>query len=227
MIDTDIKLIKIKEEILSDNTELGDQIRAQMNSSKTYFINLMASPGAGKTSLLINTIKRLKNEYRIGVIEGDIESMVDSIKIKDEGVTAVQIQTGGACHLDSPMIQQALNTLDTGSFDLLFVENIGNLVCPAEFDIGETKKVMILSIPEGHDKVLKYPLMFSVSDILIVNKIDYLKTSDFDLGFLKETVCKLNPKIKIFETSCKTGKGLDDWCSWLREEIETFKGKVI
>lgn len=194
-----------------------------MKATKTYFINLMSSPGSGKTSLLVNTIRRLKNEYRIGVIEGDIESMVDSIKIKDQGVTAVQIETGGDCHLDSPMIQKALATLDTADFDLLIVENIGNLVCPAEFDIGETKKVMILSVPEGHDKVLKYPLMFSVSDILIINKIDYLEGSDFNLGFLKETVRKLNPGIKIFTISCKTGEGLDEWCGWLRQEIDHLK----
>ena len=218
-----VQLIKIKEEILSDNTELGNEIRGRMRASGTFFINLMASPGAGKTSLLVQTIRLMKVDVRMGVIEGDIESMVDSQKIQDEGVRAVQIETGGACHLDAAMVQPALATLNLADYDLLVVENIGNLVCPAEFDIGETKKVMLLSIPEGHDKILKYPLMFTVCDVLIINKMDYLDSSDFDLQQLKATMAKLNPKARIFEMSCKTGQGVDAWCAWLKEEIAAWK----
>lgn len=222
-----IKRIRIQEEILRDNDELANEIRSGMQASGTLFINLMASPGAGKTSLLIESIRRLKDKMRIGVIEGDIESMVDSRKIQAEGVDAIQIETGGACHLDAPMVKVALDAMDPAAYDLLVVENIGNLVCPAEFDIGAGKRVMVLSVPEGHDKVLKYPLMFTVSDVLVVNKMDYLEGSDFDMQALRAALAKLNPGMRIFEVSCKTGAGIDAWCAWLEDELAaTKRGKA-
>lgn len=216
----EIRLINIKESILSDNQDLADQIRGQLGESKVFMLNLMASPGAGKTNLIIETLRRLKKDYRFAVIEGDIESQVDSEKVAAEGVTAVQLRTGGACHLDAPMIKTALDTMDLEAIDSVIIENVGNLVCPAEFDTGAACRVMILSVPEGDDKALKYPLMFSVCDVLVVNKIDYLGKSDFDMDVLVERVRRLNPSIRIFKTSCITGEGLDDWCAWLKGEIE-------
>lgn len=219
-----VRLINIKESILSDNRDLADRIREQLDNSKVLMLNMMASPGAGKTSLIIETLRRLKNDYSFAVIEGDIESQVDSEKVAAEGVTAVQLRTGGACHLDAPMIKTALDTLDLEAVDTVIIENVGNLVCPAEFDTGAARRVMVLSVPEGDDKALKYPLMFSVCDVLVVSKIDYLGSSDFNMEVLVERARRLNPAIRIFKTSCKTGEGLDDWCSWLKSEIETAKG---
>jgi hydrogenase nickel incorporation protein HypB len=219
-----VRLINIKESILADNQDLADQIRKQLSANKVFMLNLMSSPGAGKTSLIVETLRRMKEEYRFAVIEGDIESQVDSEKVAAEGVTAVQLRTGGACHLDAPMIKTALDTLDLKTVDTVIIENVGNLVCPAEFDTGAVRRVMILSVPEGDDKVLKYPLMFSVCDVLVVGKIDYLGSSDFDMDALAERAGRLNPAIRIFKTSCKTGEGLDDWCSWLKKEIEAVKG---
>jgi len=219
-----VRLINIKESILSDNRDLADQIRTQLGRQRVFMLNLMSSPGAGKTSLIVETLRRMKNDYRFAVIEGDIESQVDSEKVAAEGVPAVQLRTGGACHLDAPMIKTALDTLDLKTVDTVIIENVGNLVCPAEFDTGAARRVMILSVPEGDDKVLKYPLMFSVCDVLVVGKIDYLGSSDFDMDALAERARRLNPAIRIFKTSCKTGEGLDDWCSWLKGEIEAVKG---
>jgi len=215
----EIRLIDIREEILSDNQNLADQIRDRLQKQNVFMLNLMSSPGSGKTSLILQTIRRLNKEFRIGVIEGDIDSLVDSEKVIAEGVPAVQLRTGGACHLDAPMIEKALNSLDLDSLDLVIIENVGNLVCPAEFDTGAAKKVMILSVPEGDDKVLKYPLMFTVCDALIINKTDYLIHSDFNRELLEQRARALNPDIKIFATSCRTGEGLDEWCQWLRETI--------
>jgi len=219
-----VRLINIKESILSDNRDLADQIRTQLGRQRVFMLNLMSSPGAGKTSLIVETLRRMKDDYRFAVIEGDIESQVDSEKVAAEGVPAVQLRTGGACHLDAPMIKTALDTLDLKTVDTVIIENVGNLVCPAEFDTGAARRVMILSVPEGDDKVLKYPLMFSVCDVLVVGKIDYLESSDFDMDALAERARRLNPAIRIFKTSCKTGEGLDDWCSWLKGEIEAVKG---
>lgn len=218
-----IRLIDIKEAILSDNQDLADQIRRRLEAMKVFMLNLMSSPGAGKTSLIVETIRRMKEEFRIGVIEGDIESIVDSEKVMTEGIPAVQLRTGGACHLDAPMIDEALKTMDLDAFDVILIENVGNLVCPAEFDTGAMRKAMILSVPEGDDKVLKYPLMFSVCDALVVNKIDYRTLSDFDTVTLRERVRKFNPGIQIFETSCRTGEGIDEWCRWLRREIASVR----
>lgn len=214
-----IRYIDIKENILSDNRDLAGEIREQLNKKQVYMMNIMSSPGAGKTSFITETLRRIKNAYRTAVIEGDIESQVDAEKIASEGVDTVQLRTGGPCHLDAPMIKSALDTLDTDALDLIIIENVGNLVCPAEFDTGSALKVMILSVPEGDDKVLKYPLMFSVCDVLIINKIDYLESSDFNMDTIRKHINRLNPGMQIFEVSCKTGEGIDDWCNWLRGEI--------
>jgi len=215
-----IRLINIKEAILSENQDLANEIRERLARGKVYMLNVMSSPGSGKTSVIVETIRRLKGAHRIAVIEADIESLVDAEKIAREGVAAVQLHTDGACHLDAPMVQAALETLDLRDLDLIFLENIGNLVCPAEFDTGATRKAMILSVPEGDDKVLKYPLMFSVCDVLIVNKTDYLELTDFDMKTLKERVARLNPAMKIFELSCKTGLGVKEWCDWLESDMK-------
>jgi hydrogenase nickel incorporation protein HypB len=220
-----VRFIDIKETILSDNRDLAEQIRADLRQNGVFMLNIMASPGAGKTSLILEALRRMKKNYRFAVIEGDIESQVDSDKVAAEEVEAVQLRTGGSCHLDAPMVKEALGTLNLAEIDAVFIENIGNLVCPAEFDLGETRKVMILSVPEGDDKVIKYPLMFSVCDLLVVSKIDYLQGSDFNMQSLTENARKLNPKMKIIQTSCKTEEGLDDWCSWLKAEIDAAAGR--
>ncbi len=214
----EIRLIDIREDILADNRWGAGQIRRDLARQGVYLVNVMASPGAGKTSLIVQTLRRLKTGLRMAVIEGDIDSLVDSEKIKAEGFPAVQIRTGGACHLDAPMVGAALAELDLGSLDLVFIENIGNLICPAEFDTGADLKVMILSVPEGDDKILKYPLMFAVCDVLLVNKTDYLDNSDFDLEMLRRRAGELNPGMQIFEVSCRTGTGLEDWSGWLRQK---------
>ena len=219
----EIRLIEIKEDILSDNTDLADQIRDELSVHKVFMLNLMASPGGGKTSLILNTIHNMKDTFKIGVIEGDIDSMVDAEKVVKEGVPAVQLKTGGFCHLDATMIKMALDEMDLPNLDLVVIENIGNLVCPAEFDTGSHKKAMILSVPEGDDKPLKYPLIFSVCDVLVVNKIDYLSIADFDMVALKERVIKLNPLITIIEVSCKTGEGIEKWTRWLTDEISAYR----
>ncbi|MBA2881986.1 hydrogenase nickel incorporation protein HypB [Desulfosalsimonas propionicica] len=218
----EIKLIEIKENILSDNDEAARQLRQKLADEKTFVINLMSSPGAGKTSLLLQTIERLKNELRIGVIEADIDSVVDAEKIRESGAAAVQLRTGGFCHLDAAMVKTGLDGIGSKDFDLIFIENVGNLVCPAEFDTGAMKSAMILSVPEGDDKPLKYPLMFTVSDVLLVNKTDMMALSDFDTAILRKRVHKLHPEMDILEVSAKTGAGMDQWVDWIRRAIENF-----
>jgi hydrogenase nickel incorporation protein HypB len=215
----EIKLIEVKEDILSDNDAAADELRKRLKKEKTFMINLMSSPGAGKTSLLLRTISALRNDFQIAVIEADIDSIVDAEKIAQTGIKSVQLRTGGFCHLDVSMVKKGLAAIDTGTVDLIFVENVGNLVCPAEFDTGATRDVMILSVPEGDDKPLKYPLMFSKCHVLLVNKMDFLSLSDFNVGLLKERVKRLNPDIKIFEISCKTGQGIDLWADWLKKTV--------
>lgn len=216
----EIKLIDIRKNILTDNKNQAEVIRADLKKKHVFMVNVMASPGAGKTSMIIQTLHKLKTDLRLAVIEGDVESTVDSEKIIKEGVPAVQIETGGACHLDAPMITAGLENLILETLDLVFIENIGNLICPAEFDTGSDLQVMILSVPEGDDKVLKYPLMFSVCDVLLVNKIDYLQLTDFDLELLRRRVHELNPRMKIFEISCRTGEGLEAWSQWLKGMVQ-------
>ena len=212
-----VKLIKVRESIQADNDRQAQDLRKELKARKTLLINLMSSPGAGKTSLLLQTTGRLKDEYRMAVIEADIDSTVDAELLADSGVEAIQLQTDGFCHLDVPMVQQGLDSLDTHVLDIIFIENVGNLVCPAEFDTGAALDVMILSVPEGDDKPLKYPLMFSKCDALIVNKTDFLGTplTDFDLELLEKRVRKLNREIRIFPLSSRTGEGIKAWTDWL------------
>ena len=217
-----IRLIELKEEIFSENKDLADELRQQLRREKTFLVNLMSSPGAGKTSLILKTIDELKHEFQMAVIEADIDSMVDSEKVAAQGISAVQLKTGGFCHLDASMVKKGLDALDLHSLDLVIIENVGNLVCPAEFDTGAIRNVMILSVPEGDDKPLKYPLMFSVCNVLLINKIDYLDYSDFDIRVLRQRVLNLNSKIEIFEVSCKTGQGIHAWADWLRKEVNGF-----
>jgi hydrogenase nickel incorporation protein HypB len=218
----EVRLIEVKEDILADNQDLADKLRAQLRSSRTYLLNLMSSPGSGKTSLIMRTIERLQGRYRIGVIEADIDSTVDAEKVAAMGVKAVQLRTGGFCHLDATMVATGLAAFDLSALDLIIVENVGNLVCPAEFDTGAVHNTMILSVPEGDDKPLKYPLMFSVSQALLVNKTDYLDLSDFDMAALREGVKRLNPGMAIFEVSCKTGDGIEAWTEWLAAQVAAF-----
>ena len=219
----EIKLIEIKEDIQADNAVVAGELRKRLAAEKTLLINLMSSPGAGKTSLLLQTIQALKNEVRMGVIEADIDSIVDSETIAETGVQSLQLRTGGFCHLDATMVRTGLDGLENPELDLVFIENVGNLVCPAEFDTGAIHDTMILSVPEGDDKPLKYPLMFSKSKVLLVNKTDYLAVADFDMEKLKQRVRRLNPDIEIFPVSCKTGEGIDQWVHWLKQAIRTFQ----
>jgi hydrogenase nickel incorporation protein HypB len=218
-----VRLIEVKEEILSDNIKLAGEVRERLRRAKTMLLNLMSSPGSGKTSLILRTIEGLKGSLRIGVIEADIDSTVDAEKVASRGIPAVQIRTGGFCHLDATMVAQGLDALPVGELDLVIIENVGNLVCPAEFDTGAHKNAMILSVPEGDDKPLKYPLMFSVCDLLVVNKMDYLSLSDFDMAALRQRVLALNPRIRILEVSCKTGAGIESWIDWLNGEAAAFR----
>ncbi|MBS3758013.1 MAG: hydrogenase nickel incorporation protein HypB [Desulfobacterales bacterium] len=223
----EIKLIEIKEDIQSDNAVVAEELRDRLRKSRTLMINLMSSPGSGKTSLLLRSIEALKNELNIGVIEADIDSVVDSEKIAETGVRNVQLRTGGFCHLDASMVKKGLDGLDDPALDLIFIENVGNLVCPAEFDTGAIQDAMILSIPEGDDKPLKYPLMFTKANVLIVNKIDYITISDFAMDRLRGYVSRLNTDIEIFEVSCKTGEGVDQWVDWLRQSVSDFKQSPV
>jgi hydrogenase nickel incorporation protein HypB len=219
----DVRLIEVKEEILADNTKVAIDVRERLRSTRTLLLNLMSSPGSGKISLILRTAEGLKGSVRLGVIEADIDSTVDAEKVAARGIPAIQLRTGGFCHLDATMVTQGLDALTASDFDLLIIENVGNLVCPAEFDTGAHKNVMILSVPEGDDKPLKYPLMFSICDVLLVNKIDYLSLSDFDMAVLHKRVLALNPRIKIIEVSCKTGAGIEKWVAWLKQEVDAFK----
>ncbi len=218
-----IRLIEVKEGILSDNKALANELRRKLRDKGTFMLNLMSSPGSGKTSLILRTIDALKDEFRIGVIEADIASTVDSEKVASRGIKVVQLRTGGFCHLDATMVSEGLDALEPQTFDLVIIENVGNLVCPAEFDTGAMRNAMILSIPEGDDKPLKYPLMFTVCDVLVVNKIDTMKVFDFDINAMKKRVQALNSNIRIFKTSAKTGEGIDSWVNWLAKEIKGFR----
>ena len=217
-----VRVIEIKESIFADNNREADRIRAELRLNKTFLLNLMSSPGSGKTTTLLRTIDALKDEMRIGVMEADIDSAVDAETIATTGVRSIQLHTGGMCHLDAGMTEQGLKELDTKDLDLAILENVGNLVCPAEFDTGAVKNAMILSVPEGHDKPLKYPLIFTVCDALIINKIDVLPYFDFDMDKVVEYAHMRNPKLKIFPISAKTGEGIDAWADWLRQQVKDW-----
>lgn len=218
----EFKVIEIKKNILEDNDREADGLRVELKENGTFLLNLMSSPGSGKTTTLLRTIELLKDEMRIGVMEADIDSDVDADTISQTGVKAIQIHTGGMCHLDADMTRQGLKSLEIQDVDLAILENVGNLVCPAEFDTGAVKNAMILSVPEGDDKPLKYPLMFSICDVLLINKIDVLPYFDFDLDACCERVRKLNPKIKIIPVSSRTGEGIETWAEWLRAEVKSW-----
>jgi hydrogenase nickel incorporation protein HypB len=218
----EVRLIEVKEELLAENRQEAGDIRVELRRHDVFMLNLMSSPGSGKTSLILRAVRALKDQFRIAVIEGDIDAMVDAEKMVREGIPAVQIRTGGACHLDAPMVAAGLKELDLESLDCV-IKNVGNLVCPAEFDTGAERRAVILSVPEGDDKPLKYPLIFSVCDLLVINKTDYLEGSDFDPVALKERVLRLNPGIRILFLSCRTGEGVSEWTRWLAGEIEAFR----
>lgn len=217
-----VRIIEIKESVFADNDREAQRIREDLKRDKTFLLNLMSSPGAGKTTTLKRTIAALKDELRIGVMEADIDSAVDAEAIAETGVRAIQLHTGGMCHLDAGMTEQGLKELGTADLDLAILENVGNLVCPAEFDTGAVKNTMILSVPEGHDKPLKYPLIFTVCDVLIINKIDVLPYFDFDMDKVVEYAHMRNPKLEIFPISAKTGEGMDAWTDWLRAQTRAW-----
>jgi hydrogenase nickel incorporation protein HypB len=215
--------IKVLKDILGANEAMARRNKDRLDSHGILTINIMSSPGAGKTSLILQTINRLKAGTRIAVIEGDVASRIDADRVNKEGVPVIQINTGGGCHLDANMTERALDNLSLGEIDLLLIENVGNLICPAEFNLGEHKKVMLLSMPEGDDKPHKYPLMFSEADVVLVNKVDLLPYLDFNLDVFRKVVTGLNPKVKIFPVSCKTGEGLAAWFAWLEGEVKKLK----
>lgn len=218
----DFKVIEIKKSVFESNDKEADRIRERLKSDKTFLLNLMSSPGSGKTTTLKATISALKDDYKIGVMEADIDSDVDAKAITDAGARAIQLHTGGMCHLDAGMTEQGLDNFGSSDFDFIVLENVGNLVCPAEFDTGASKNAMILSVPEGDDKPLKYPLMFSVSDVVLINKIDTKCVFDFDDEAVVERIKKLNPKAEIFFISAKTGEGINKWIQWLKNEIDCW-----
>ncbi len=216
------KIIEVKESVFANNDREAERVRKQLKEDKTFLLNLMSSPGSGKTTTLLRTIETLKDELRMGVMEADIDSDVDAEKIAAAGVKAIQLHTGGMCHLDAGMTEQGLKEIGTDYLDLVVLENVGNLVCPAEFDTGAVKNAMILSVPEGHDKPLKYPLIFTVCDALIINKIDVLPYFDFDMDKVVEYAHMRNPRLKIFPISAKTGEGVGAWCDWLRRQVKDW-----
>ena len=216
----EFRILEIKESIFEDNNKDAQSLREQLKSENTFLLNLMSSPGSGKTSLLVETINILKDKLNMAVMEADIDSDVDAQTIMETGTKVIQLHTGGMCHLDADMTRQGLKGLDSNESDLIILENVGNLVCPAEFDTGATKNVMILSVPEGDDKPLKYPLMFEISDVLLINKIDTMEVFDFDLDLCIERVKKINSDIKIFPISAKTKEGLSAWTDWLYQEVK-------
>ena len=216
------KIIEIKESVFENNDRRAELLRGELKQQKTFLLNLMSSPGSGKTTTLVRTIEALKDEMSIGVMEADIDSDVDAKTISKTGAKVIQLHTGGMCHLDAEMTRQGLEGLDTKGIDLAILENVGNLVCPAEFDTGASKNAMILSVPEGDDKPLKYPLMFSIVDVLLINKIDAMGFFDFDLEAVRERVAKLNPNIRVIPISAKTGEGIEQWADWLRTEVKKW-----
>lgn len=219
---SEVRIIEIKESVFADNDRQADALRRELKSDKVFLMNLMSSPGSGKTTVLGRTIDGLKDRLRIGVMEADIDSDVDARTIAETGVKAIQLHTGGMCHLDAEMTRQGLEALDVRGLDLAILENVGNLVCPAEFDTGASANVMILSVPEGHDKPLKYPLMFRVCDAVLINKIDVLPYFDFDMDRVEEYIHMRNPDAKIFPVSAKTGEGMAAWTDWLEARVRDW-----
>lgn len=212
--------VKVLRNILSANEAIATRNRELLDKHKIFTINLMSSPGAGKTSLILQTIKNLRDELKIAVIEGDVASRIDADKIKEEGIAVVQINTGGSCSLDANMVSYALEKLPLKNIALLLIENVGNLICPAEFTLGEHRRVVVSSLPEGDDKPIKYPLMFTEVDAVVINKLDLLSYLNFNLTNFRQAIEGLNPKAKIFEVSCIKGSGIQDWCTWVLAEMK-------
>lgn len=219
----DVRILEIKQSVFADNDRQADELRQELKEKGVFLLNLMSAPGSGKTTTLMKTIEALKDKVRIGVMEADIDSDVDARTIAQSGVKVIQLHTGGMCHLDAAMTRQGLEGLETGDVELAILENVGNLVCPAEFDTGASKNAMILSVPEGHDKPLKYPLMFSVCDVVLINKIDVLPYFDFDMDRCREYILMRNPNARIIPVCAKTGEGIEEWADWLLAQVENFR----
>lgn len=214
-----IDVLELKESVQEDNAVWAKKVEDLLHAHHVFLVNVMSTPGAGKTSTLVRTIEMLKGQYRIGVLEADVDAVVDADTVKKVGAKALQIHTGGSCHMDAKMTYEGLLKLGLDDVDLVFLENVGNLVCPAEFDVGAQLKAMILSVPEGDDKPLKYPLMFQVSDVMLINKIDVMPVFDFDVEKAKKRVKELNPDMEVFEISAKTGAGFDAWVNDLQRRV--------
>ncbi len=217
-----VEIFETKERLLADNDSEAEKTRLKLRESGTFFVNLMGSPGAGKTSVLLRLLPLLSGSCRIGVMEADVDSDVDAKTIAGTGTKVIQLHTGGLCHMDADMTARGLEALGTGDLDLIFLENVGNLVCPAEFDVGADLRMMILSVPEGDDKPLQYPLMFSICDVLLINKIDVLPYFDFDMAACEKYVHRLNPDMKIFPICARTGEGIEAWADWLRQQVKAW-----
>lgn len=217
------KIIQVKESVFADNDREADRVRQQLKKQGTFLLNLMSSPGSGKTTTLLRTVEGLKDQLRMGVMEADIDSDVDAAAMAGAGVRSIQLHTGGMCHLDAEMTRQGLEGLGPQDVDLVVLENVGNLVCPAEFDTGAVKNAMILSVPEGDDKPLKYPLMFQVCDVVLINKIDVLPYFDFDMDKCREYIAMRNPNAKVIPICAKTGEGIAEWTDWLREQVKAWQ----
>lgn len=219
----DVRILEIRQSVFADNDRQAEALRAELREKGVFLLNLMSSPGAGKTTTLMSTIEALGEVFRIGVMEADIDSDVDARTIAQSGAKVIQLHTGGMCHLDAAMTRQGLEGLETGDVELAILENVGNLVCPAEFDTGASKNAMILSVPEGDDKPLKYPLMFSVCDVVLINKIDVVPYFDFDMDKCREYIRMRNPKAEIIPICAKTGEGIAQWAKWLETETRKWR----
>lgn len=221
----EVRVLEIKQSVFADNDRQADLLRQDLKEKGVFLLNLMSSPGAGKTTTLMRTIEALKDTFKIGVMEADIDSDVDAQTISESGAKVIQLHTGGMCHLDAEMTRQGLAGLETSDVELAILENVGNLVCPAEFDTGAVKNAMILSVPEGHDKPLKYPLMFTICDVVLINKVDVLPYFDFDMEKCKEYIYMRNPEAKIIPICAKTGEGIEEWSGWLKEAVLSWREK--
>ena len=218
-----VRVLEIKQSIFADNDREADKVRSELKEKRVFLLNLMSSPGSGKTTTLTRTIEQLKDRLRIGIMEADIDSDVDARTIAKLGVRTIQLHTGGMCHLDADMTRQGLQGIGTDELDLVVLENVGNLVCPAEFDTGAVKNAMILSVPEGHDKPLKYPLMFSICDVVLINKVDVLPYFDFDMDKCREYVHMRNPNAQVIPICARTGEGMEAWTAWLEQQVRAWQ----
>ena len=220
-----VRILEVKQSVFANNDEQAQALRDELKERGIFLLNLMSSPGSGKTTTLTRTIEALRDEMKIGVMEADIDSDVDAKTIAQTGAKAIQLHTGGMCHLDAEMTRQGLEGLEAQDVELAILENVGNLVCPAEFDTGAVKNAMILSVPEGHDKPLKYPLMFSICDVVLINKVDVMPYFDFDMEQCKKNIALRNPNAKVIPLCARTGEGIEEWADYLRKEVADWKNK--